>query len=245
MLSTIRGWLSRSLRAHRARRLDVVHGPEKKPRYPEVLKERLLRYPPNRPVHRGPPDLLSDAEIEDNLRAFLEARTERLAAIFALFGEFGLDLKPLLEPDIDPVPLLQSFDRWLDDYLPARDDMPPSIPNGAPRRAYFASARDGDDIVFSFVADTALLIGETLRARWPKWRWALDLDPENGPPETMDHYRRIVLLKPADHRPVILYDLELHVLGSFYQRRSRASVGAASFHWWVKSFLESEAYYDP
>jgi hypothetical protein len=115
----------------------------------------------------------------------------------------------------------------------------------APRQAHLASARDGDEIVFSLAADTALLIGETLRARRPKWRWALDVDPDNGSPETMAHYRRIVLLKPADRRPGVLHDLELHVLGTFYRRRSRASVGVAPFHWWVKSFLESEAYYDP
>jgi hypothetical protein len=226
------------------RRLDVIHGPERKPAFPGVLGKRLLTYPANTPPHAGAPDTLTDEQIDANLAAFLANRDERLRHFSGLLGEFGIGLAGILTADADPAPGIDAIERWMLDYLPARSELPPhdSIVN-APYRSMWASDRAGADIVFSLAADYAILLGESIRIRKPHLFWGIDRTPLSNPARKdggRHTWRRLVLMaeRPKRQLDTPMYNAEDTALHAIYWIRSR-SADLPFTSWSVKNWLES------
>jgi hypothetical protein len=231
------------------RRMDVIHGPEKKPLYPGLLAKRLLAYPPNIPRHVGPAESLTEQQVDENLAAFMAGRAERVRIFSALLCEYGVDVAPLFDPRVAPAPVIDEIENFLANYLPERKDLPPhaSLVN-APQALYATSSRSGSEIVFSLAADYAIVLGEAIIIHKPKWFWGVDRDPENGPhfPDGgMEHYRHIVLLtKARKDWPARVSDLEAQTLGVIYQLRSRSPVKPHT-SWWLNGVIAEEDYGPP
>jgi hypothetical protein len=229
--------------------MDVVHGPERKPRYPDVLAKRLLTYPPNVLRNVGRAQSLTEAQVDEKFSAFMAAKAERLRIFSALLWEFDVDIAPLFDVRAAPGPVIDTIENFLADYLPERNDLPPhaSLVN-APNALYEASTRAGNEIVFSITADYAIALGEAIIVHKPKWFWGVDRDPDNSPKNEdggMGHYRHIVLLtKARKDWPAAVADLEAQTLGVIYQLRSR-SFDKPHTSWWLKGVIEEQDYGPP
>jgi hypothetical protein len=226
------------------RMLDVVHGVERKPKFPGVLDQRLLSYPPNSPVHAGAPQTLSDQQVDENFKSFINGKVERLKIFADLLNEFDVALAPLFDIDTKPGPVIAAVEHWMEDYLPERANLPPwaSMVN-SPYYLYEGSSRSGSEIVFSLAADYAIAVGEAIILRKPKWFWGVDRDPDNSPDSEdggMRHYRRIVLMTAAKPDwPAAVADLDAAMLQVIYELRSR---GPKIPHtaWWIDNVLAEE-----
>ena len=182
------------------------------------LAAALAHYPPNAPAHPGPIKRLTLAQVEENLRRVLDERNERLAALGSMLGDHGIDVAPVLDPAADPAPAYAALSSWLADALPPRAAMPGGGGTNAPIDGYVASERRGDDILFSLVADLALLEGEGIVRRRAAWRWDLDRDPTDA--GTYPYHRVVVWRDAMDARPAIALDLEHETLQTLYATRS-------------------------
>lgn len=184
------------------------------------LAAALAHYPPNVPAHVGPAKRLTAEMAEENLRRFLATREERLSALTAVLNDHDVDVSPILDPAADPAPVLEVLSAWLSQALPPRPAMPGGAAVNAPIDAFVASERRGGDILFSFVADLALLEGEGIVRRRTEWRWDLDRLP--GDAGTYP-YRRVVLWRDKQGaRPALALDLEHETLETIYAMRGRA-----------------------
>ncbi|SOB86461.1 hypothetical protein SAMN06297144_1566 [Sphingomonas guangdongensis] len=188
------------------------------------LAAALAHYPPNLPAHVGPAKRLTPAMAAENLQRFLATRDERLAALAAVLADHDVDVSPILEPTADPAPAFARLTAWLAEALPPRAWMPGGAAVNAPIDAFVASERRGDDILFSLVADLALLEGEGITRRRDEWRWELDQLPEDAGSYP---YRRVVVWRDRQgERPAIALDLEHEVLEVVYALRGRAPTAA-------------------
>lgn len=182
-----------------------------------LLAAALRHYPPAVPAHVGPASRLTPAQAEENLEGFLRSRPERLAALTTLAGDHGVDVGPALEPSADPAPTFAALTAWLASILPARRDMPDGERVNAPIDAFMASDRRGDAILFSLVADLALLEGEAIVRRRPEWRWTLNRDPADA---GAYDYRRVVLARDRAGGGELVLDLEVEALQTVYALRA-------------------------
>jgi hypothetical protein len=226
------------------RRLDAIHGPERKPRFPGALAKRLLRYPVNTPLHPGAQSALSEEQVDANLAAFLTRKAERFAHFASLLKEFGVDIAPLLDPTEDPVPVIDAIEQWMLDYLPERKDLPPhdSIVN-APYERMWASDRAGPDIVFTLAADYAVALGETLAVRRPKLSWGVDRTALSNPKHKGGGrytWRRIVILaeRQKGWSDTPMFAAEDTALHAIYWLRSR-SADKPQTSWRIRNWLDS------
>lgn len=177
-----------------------------------ALRRLFADYPPHPPAHPGAPETLSAAQQDANLAAFLASRPARLAIVGDFLRARGVDPAPMLDPAADGTAAAASVDGWLDRTLPKRPFSPVSgddSPN-PPQAALRASDRTGADIYYSFLADLALLEGESIRLRDPRFDWAINRLPDFA---DMASFGRICLTKPGgpDWDATVL-DLEDHML---------------------------------
>jgi hypothetical protein len=183
-----------------------------------LLAAALAYYPPNTPAHVGPAKRLTIERAEENLQRFLATREERLTVLGSVLGQHGLDIAAILDPDADARPAYDALSDWLADALPRREAMPGSSRINAPIDDYTASARAGDDILFSFIADLALLEGEGIARRQAEWRWDFGRDPADAGTYA---FRRVVMRRAErEPRPSIVLDLEHETLETVYAMRA-------------------------
>ncbi len=175
------------------------------------LAALLAAYPPYAIPHPGPGRALSLAQADANLAYLVAHRGKRLAAVRALLSECGVDMTDACGTG-DPGPFLDRVWAWIRAEWPAIHD-----PLLARRDRWLGSRRAGEEIVYSLVADVAILLGEVVLSRRPDFGWALDLDPGNeGDEEGMVSQRRPCVIRPADDVvPAILYDPEDQVQGAY------------------------------
>lgn len=151
----------------------------------------LRDYPSFTAPHRGPPSAWTDAQADENLAHLLQHRAQRVAHLVAwLRTHAAIDATPALGGG-DPTPLLDALHQWANARWPAWHQ--PAI---AREGVWLRSARAGEERVYALLLDVALLLGELVLQRNPRYRWALDLDDENGR-DGMTSYRRPVLLLAA------------------------------------------------
>ena len=229
-------FFQRALERRKAKRLDVIHGPERKPKYPNDLRLLLASYPPNVQRHPGAPSSLTDAEIDDNFDQFLLVRDDRLRVVGELLAatkDVKVDVSPLLDPAQDPSGSLNAIEMWIDSYVPERSRLPVSAMVNAPVYDFYASRRDGADIIFSLAVDLGLLVGEALRLRRAHWQWGVDRHPSNGPAcdEPMNHFRRIVLIDQSPSSAGMVHEMDVVMLSTMYSWRSRSSAMPRLAHW--------------
>lgn len=185
-----------------------------------ALPQALAHYPPYVAPHAGPPGRLARAQADENLAHLLAHLDQRLAALSTLLHDFGIDPAPALA-GADPGPLLDALHGWAQAEWRATHDAELAVLG-----RWLGSPRSGREIVFSLLLDVALLLGELVRRRDPRWEWALDLDPANrrdGMPSAM---RPVLLRRDPDH--VKLMDLEATVIERW---RHPDDVGNALNEW--------------
>lgn len=188
-------WLSRLVRPRAA---------------PNDLARRLADYPPYRAPHVGPPRRLTPEQSRENLQHLLAHLDERLAAIAGLLREQGLDPAPALA-GADPLAFVDRLYDWAGATWPAL-----RRPEQATLAHWLASTRDGADIAFSLVLDTALLLGELIRRHDPRWIWALDEDSRNRRDDMVSAMRPVLMLRgAAPDLPDVPIDIEDEVVGKF------------------------------
>ena len=177
---------------------------------PNELARRLADYPAYRAPHVGPPKRWSPAQARENLQHLLAHRDERLAALAGLLRAEGIDVAPALA-GADPLPLVDRLHDWAGATWPAL-----RRPEQATLAHWLASTRDGADIAFSMVLDTALLLGELIRRHDSRWIWALDEEPGNRRDGMVSAMRPVLMLRgTAPDLPDVPIDLEDEVVGKY------------------------------
>lgn len=170
---------------------------------PDGLARRLAHYPPYRAPHLGPARRWSPAQARENLQHLLAHLDERLAALAGLLRDDGIDPAPALAGG-DALALVDQIHAWAGATWPAllRKEQ-------ATLACWLATTRDGDDIAFSMLLDVALLFGELIRRRDPRWIWALDEKAANRRDGMVSAMRPVLLLPAAGPAvPDIELDLE-------------------------------------
>jgi hypothetical protein len=182
----------------------------------------IEHYPANPMPFPDSRKTLKDTELDANLDHILSTRVERLTIVAQFMTQFEVDVAPLLDPNENPLPAAQAVDDWLTTALPDRSALPGNDPANAPRDLFLFSDRSGPDILFSLIADLALLEGEAVRLRSDAFRWAIDRDPGN---RRLSHYKRPCLFKAGqpDWASTAL-DLELIMLSIIYERRGQSGI---------------------
>ncbi|MGI9383699.1 MAG: hypothetical protein ACR2PO_11135 [Methyloligellaceae bacterium] len=172
------------------------------------LKKLLAGYPPSTPPHLEPTAELSDAQCKADLDFLIETRDERLTVLAGLLADFGLDIAPVLDPAQDPGPTFKALDSWIRSEFPFPREQPP-------RQRFTESDRAGPDILFSLIADLALLEGEAIVRRRDDFAWALDDDPDNW---EMSSYRRPCVVRPRiEDWASTVFDLQIITLETAFQ----------------------------
>ena len=141
-----------------------------------ALVRLLAGYPANRPHHPGDMAMLTEAERDDNLAQLLRERDDRLGVVGAFLRRQGVDPAPMLDPLGDGVAAARRVDRWLDAVLPRRT---PTLVGGDPQPnpdwvAFRRSDRASSDLLYSLLADLALLEGEAMRRRDDRFSWVVN-----------------------------------------------------------------------
>lgn len=197
-----------------AGRLKTILGPRERE---ATLAARLRQYPPFVLPHPGSGDELSDDQARGNLANWLQQREQRLATITRLLhDDAGLDTAPALAaPRQHAAALCRALQQWATQAWPA---LPPH-----PRPAYshwLHSRRDGDGLVYSMLADLALLLGELVCRGNPVWRWGVDLDPQNVADGLLTARRIVLLADVGGHRFVL--DVEAVVVARYLDAEAPA-----------------------
>jgi len=175
---------------------------------PNDLASRLAGYPAYRAPHAGPPRQWTPAQARENLQYLLAHLDERLAALSALLRAQGIDPAPALAGG-DPLPLVDQLHDWATAAWPAL-----LRPGQSTLSHWLASSREGGNIAFSMALDTALLLGELIRRRDPRWTWALDEDAGNRRDGMVSAMRPVLMLRGTKAGlPDVLIDLEDEVVG--------------------------------
>lgn len=147
----------------------------------------LSAYPPSPRPHPGHGAVLSPAQAQANLDAFLAHLPARQQALrHWLQAHGGPDPQAL--PGAAYAAALQAWARAHWHRLPAFDTLPAHAP-------WPACPCDGAFVVNSLLADLAASLGEAIRRANPAWRWALNLDPIDLA-DDMASARRVVLQAP-------------------------------------------------
>ncbi|MFL6699538.1 MAG: hypothetical protein ACJ8GJ_20415 [Vitreoscilla sp.] len=177
---------------------------------PNDLARRLADYPPYRAPHAGPPKRWSPAQAHENLQHLLAHLDERLAALASLLRDQGIDPAPALAGG-DPLPLIDQLHDWAGATWPALHR-----PEQGTLAHWLASTREGTDIAFSMVLDTALLLGELIRRGDSRWVWAIDEDARNRRDGMVSAMRPVLMLRSAaPGLPDVLIDLEDEVVAKY------------------------------
>ena len=150
------------------------------------LRERLRGYPPHDTPHAGPSFRWTDAQARENLSHLLAVRAQRLAHLVTWLDAEGIDARPLLDGG-EWKPVLEALHRWANDTWPAAHD-----PRIGHHGVWDRTSYRGDEVVYALTFDLALLIGEAVIRRDPRYRWDVNFDEVDGR-DGMASYRRVVL----------------------------------------------------
>jgi hypothetical protein len=185
-----------------------------KPRAESPFASRLRGYPPYDAPFVGYGLELSEAEAQVNLAYFERVLAQRLECLAELLRELaGLDIAAALAaPQEHAAPLTEALHLWAAAQWPPLQAEHPSLN----LRAWLASRRSGDDIVFSMLLDVAILLGELVRRANPDWRWGLDLDTANLRDDMVSARRVVLLAEPVGTlKAPLLIDVEDVVVHRF------------------------------
>ncbi len=146
----------------------------------------LRDYPPYQAPHVGVGRTLSEAQASENLDYLLANKAQRLHYLAELVEQFDIDVMAGLDSN-SPQGLVDALYHWADAHW---SDV---AGTDKTRNAWPKSTRDGDDLIYSVVTDTAIALGQLLVRHRPTYAWGLDLDASNV---TMASYRRCVVQAP-------------------------------------------------
>jgi hypothetical protein len=182
------------------------------------LMAALQNYPPNSPPFPGLRKSLKPAQLDANLDHLITSCDIRISHLRALLMKFGVDAGPLLDPVQSPQSASDAINVWLVKSLPGRTAMPPSDGPNAPYTLFQNSDRSGAEILFTLVADLALLEGEAIRRRDPRFFWAINRERVLAGKETAK--RPCLMRAPTPFWRIPLdFDLEQGMLAIVYQMR--------------------------
>ncbi|WP_418126086.1 hypothetical protein [Variovorax sp. 160MFSha2.1] len=185
-----------------------------------TLERRLVDYPAYDLPHPGGGETLTLLQAQGNLHALMTQRESRLKALTTLLrDEAAIDIEPVLA-GAEPGALLDALHLWMNEVMPALHDQHAALASSA---RWLGSKRNGDEIVFSFLSDLGLLLGELITLGRPNFQWALDLAPRNGRARMLSWRRPVLLAHRPDGSQVVL-DVEDLVVHRFVQPRGSALV---------------------
>jgi hypothetical protein len=187
------------------------------------LMQTLASYPPNTPPYQGLRKELTPKQLEANLEYLVVTTEQRLSHVSALLASFGVDTSPLLNASKDPTAAAQAIDTWLTNQTDNFAILPKSATGVCPIEEFQTSDRSGDHIIFSLVADLALLEGEAIRRRDNRFYWAINREAKLRSSETA---KRPCLMRPIqpDWTMPLALDLEMGTLFIMHERRGDSGV---------------------
>jgi hypothetical protein len=199
-------------------------GPTPQPeRKSNPLMQTLSSYPPNTPPYQGLREDLTPKQLDTNLAYLVETTPQRLGYVTALLASFEIDVTPLLDASKDPTAAAQTIDAWLTKQANNFDILPKSAMGICPVEEFQTSDRSADAIIFSLVADLALLEGEAIRCRDNRYNWAINREAKLRSNETA---KRPCLMRPIqpDWAMPVALDMEMSVLFIMHERRGDMGV---------------------
>ncbi|MFC4292701.1 hypothetical protein ACFOWX_09780 [Sphingorhabdus arenilitoris] len=169
--------------------------PAKTPMPP--LAEQLRNYPPNIPPFACAQSALTPAKQDANLTHLLDSRKERLRLITDLLEHNGVDAAAMLDPKAAVSAVITAAGR-IDDWLKQESgSLAQILPAAQGTEAFYhyqKSDRAGEDIIFTLAADLALLEGEAVRLRDPRFSWQVNRAKHLA---RTFHAKRPCLIRPA------------------------------------------------
>ncbi|NJM50656.1 MAG: hypothetical protein HC843_07105 [Sphingomonadales bacterium] len=186
------------------------------------LHEQLKSYPPNIPPFACAQSALTPAKQDANLVHLLDSREERLTLITGLLKQNGVDVMAMLDASA-PIDAIVNVTGRIDDWLKEQSGslamILPPVQGTEVFTLYQKSDRAGDDIVFTLAADLALLEGEALRLRDPRFSWQVNRAKHLT---RTFHAKRPCLIRPAeqDEDKDHILDFDFAVVDILYDRIS-------------------------
>ena len=158
-----------------------------------------------------------------NLAHLVESCDARLNHVCTLLAHFDVDASPLIDPAQNPSDAACAVDHWITEQADSFEILPRSAAGVCPVEEFQNSDRSNDEIVFSLVADLALLEGEAIRRRDDRYYWAINREAKLRSIETA---KRPCLMRPIqpDWTMPIALDLEMATLAIVHERRSNMGV---------------------
>ncbi len=190
---------------------------------PTVFIQMLANYPPNTPPFQGLRRAFTPAQLDANLAHLVETIEQRLIHVTQFLAQFGIDAAPLLNASQDPIPTANAIDSWLTIQSQSLDILPRSTSGVCPVEEFQNSDRSGNAVIYSFVADLALLEGEAIQRRDTRFYWAINREVKLRSQETAKRPCLIRPIQPDWAMPVAI-DLEMGMLSIIHERRSDTGV---------------------
>jgi hypothetical protein len=183
------------------------------------LSQKLAQYQANMPPFPGHRRTLTAQKLDSNLTHLVATCDTRLGLLSNLLSGFGIDITPMLDPAQDPHPTATAIDDWLTAHAADLAKLPRSAAGTCPADEFQNSDRSGDVILYSLIADLALLEGEAIRRRDDRFYWAINRDVKL---RSLTTAKRPCLMRPIQPNWVVpmAIDFEMAILGICHERRN-------------------------
>jgi hypothetical protein len=183
------------------------------------LGQKLAQYPANTPPFRGHSRALTAQQLDSNLAHLVATCDERLGLLSNLLGGFDIDITPMLNPAEDPHATAAAIDDWLTAHAADLANLPRSASGTCPVEDFQDSDRSGGMILYSLIADLAVLEGEAIRRRDDRFFWGINREPKL---RSLQSAKRPCLMRPIQPNwayPLAI-DFEMAMLDICHERRS-------------------------
>jgi hypothetical protein len=137
------------------------------------LPDLLKTYPVYRAPYPQRAMVLSVYQALENLRYLLDHKESRLKILDQFLMHWGINVLGSLRQE-KPETLVSALHKWSGTVWPQAHDE--RIANN---KRWQASCREGEEIIYSLIMDTAILLGELIIVHRPSYVWAVDLNEEN------------------------------------------------------------------
>jgi len=154
----------------------------------------LADYPVYEAPHIGVGRALSEVQAEENLSYLLANKSSRIEALSTLLKTFDIDVAAGFAYATPEQLITQLYD-WSGEHWGAYNRAEYT------RKHWQTNQRRDDDLIYSVVMDTAIVLGDLLVQHKPTYQWGLDVDSGNA---GMSSYRRCVVQAPMATDPSIM-----------------------------------------
>jgi hypothetical protein len=154
--------------------------------------------------------MLSVDQAYENLRYLLDHKESRLKILDQFLMHWGINVLCSLRQD-KPETLVSALHKWSGIVWPQAHDE-----RIATNKRWQETDREGGDIIYSLMMDTAILLGELIIVHRPSYVWAVDLNEENLNLGMVSGKRCVVQANnPSEPAIPIIVDVEAIVVDRF------------------------------